>query len=239
MSAQAQAILSELAVVALERELRRTDPALGTAVVAIKRYQQERFAHTYADLLASDRYAAASRFFLDELYGPKDFTARDTQFARVVPGLVRLFPRELVQTVTLLARLHALSETLDTAMARCADASRVDRATYVRAWQSVGRPDAREEQIRLTLSVGADLDRLTRKPLLRTSLHMMRGPARAAGLAALQQFLESGFDTFKAMEGAATFLAIVGERERALASALFGCDRNSPDGHDTLLGQLP
>ncbi len=238
MNPEAQAILSELDVVSRERELRRTDALLGAAVVALKRYQQERFARTYGDLLGSTRYAAASRFFLDELYGPKDFTERDAQFARVVPGLVRLFPRELVQTVTVLARLHALSETLDTAMARCLVGHRVDRDAYVKAWQRVGRPEAREEQIRLTLSVGEDLDRLTRKPLLRTSLHLMRGPARAAGLAALQEFLESGFDTFKSMGSAGAFLAIVGERERALAAALFAADE-APRSGEELLGQLP
>ena len=46
---------------------------------------------------------------LDELYGPQDFSDRDAQFARVVPALVRLFPQELVETVAVLARLHALS----------------------------------------------------------------------------------------------------------------------------------
>ena len=39
-------------------------------------------------------------------------------------------------------------------------------------------------------------------PLLRNALRLMRGPARAAGLAELQHTLESGFDIFKAMKGA-------------------------------------
>ena len=49
----------------------------------------------------------------------------------------------------------------------------------------------------------------------------MRGPARSAGLASLQRFLERGFDAFRAMNGAAQFLATIGARERALAAALF------------------
>lgn len=238
MAADAQSILSQLAIVNDERQARAADPALGTVVLALKRYQQQRFARTYADLLASDRYAAASRFFLDELYGPKDFSDRDAQFARVVPGLVRLFPQELVETVGVLARLHALSESLDTVMGRHLLGRPLDSRAYVDAWQRTGQPQSREEQVRLTLTVGRDLDRLTRKPLLRASLHLMRGPARAAGLPALQQFLEVGFDTFKAMDGAQEFLSIVGERERGLANALFEA---SPDsGFDRPpLGQLP
>jgi hypothetical protein len=117
-----------------------------------------------------------------------------------------------------------------------------DRSSYLRAWQRVGDRGARERQIDLTLAVGRDLDRLTRKPLLRTTLHLMRGPARAAGLPALQQFLEAGFDTFKAMDGADDFLATVGNRERSLATALFDAPVDSASevsGVSALLGQLP
>ena len=64
---------------------------------------------------------------------------------------------------------------------------------------------------------------LTRNPLLRHTLRLMRGPARAAGLGELQRFLESGFDTFKAMGGAREFLSIIAARERALARALVRC----------------
>lgn len=238
MSDDAQRILAQLEIVGRERANRAADPLLAATVTSLKAYQQQRFARSYADLLASSRYAAAARFFLDELYGPKDFSDRDSQFARVVPGLVRLFPIEIVETVEVLARLHALSETLDTAMARHLQGTALDRHSYVRAWQATGRPEAREQQIEFTLTVGRDLDRLTRKPLVRTSLILMRGPARAAGLPALQQFLETGFDTFKAMGGATEFLATVGERERALARALFEVAVDS-EMDVTALGQLP
>lgn len=230
MPADAQAILEQLRAVAFERERRTTLPAWADAVERVKHYQQRRFAHTYADLLDSERYRAAARFFLDDLYGPRDFSERDDQFARVVPALVRLFPREIVETVHTLARLHALSERLDSTMASFLVDAAVDAPGYVIAWQRTGDAAAREDQIALTLAIGASLDRLTRKPLLRRSLHLMRGPARAAGLADLQRFLESGFDAFRAMRGARDFLAAVGTRERALAAALFS---------GAALGQLP
>ena len=38
--------------------------------------------------------------------------------------------------------------------------------------------------------------------MLRNSLRLMRGPAQVAGLGDLQAFLESGFETFRAMRGA-------------------------------------
>ncbi len=221
MNAQADLIQHSLQEVAAERARRQADPGLAARVREVKRYQHQRFQHTYADLLASARYARSAKFFLDDLYGPEDFTHRDEQFARVVPGLVRMFPRELVGTVTSLGELHALSEQFDTAMGAVIDSAALGDAEYAAAWRTVGRPADRERQIALMLAVGSALDRYTRNPLLRTSLRIMRGPAAAAGLGALQGFLERGFDTFREMRGASEFLDTVAARERELAARLF------------------
>jgi hypothetical protein len=219
-------ILQELAAVEAERAMRTADPDLGRRVQAIKHYQQRRFELTYADLLAHPRYAGAANFFLGELYGPSDFTQRDAQFARIVPGLVRLFPVEVVRTVEALAALHALSERFDSSMARVHLGESVDAESYTRAWQACGNASGREQQISLMEQVGRSLDGLTRSPVLRHSLRLMRAPARAAGLSKLQAFLEAGFDTFRGMRGAEEFLGLVGARERELAQSLF---RVSPE----------
>lgn len=221
MSSTKPSIVEFLAQVDQERQRRGSDPELQAAVLALKTYQQRRFSKTYADLLGAPRYRAAASFFLNELYGPTDFTRRDAQFLRVAPAITRLFPAELVHAVDVLAQLHAVSERLDTAMADALRRRTVDARAYLHAWQATGQPDNRELQIALTQEIGATLDQYTRKPLIRQTLWMMRGPARAAGLGELQRFLEVGFDAFKAMKGASEFLAIVGERERALAQALF------------------
>jgi hypothetical protein len=242
MTATAEAILATLRIVDGERRRRADDAGLTHRVAGVKAFQQLRFSHTYADLLGTARYGAATRFFLEELYGPADFTRRDTQFARVVPSMVRLFPQAVVDTVAALADLHALSETLDTAMASHLSDIPVVPLQYVRAWQETGRSEDRQIQITLTLNVAARLDRLTHKPLLRNSLRLMRGSARAAGLAELQQFLEAGFDTFRAMKGAEEFMGIVQTREQALASALFDADLGEPmamAGMEKVLAHLP
>ncbi len=226
---------------------RAADPALQTRVDAVKRFQHARFAKTYADLLAQPRYTRAARFFLDELYGPHDFTQRDAQFARIVPGMVRLFPHDIVTTVRALGELHAMSERLDTAMARALPDATVSAAAYTAAWQAVGEPPQRQRQIDLMLEIGRALERYTRNPFLRHSLRLMRGPAQAMGLGALQSFLESGFDTFRDMRGAESFLRTVADREKALAEALFAADAVAlatgvaPPGDNAaaLLGQLP
>jgi hypothetical protein len=229
------AILKDLAAVNAERQARAGDAAWAARVEAVKRYQQRRFELTYADLLTHPRYAGASNFFLNELYGPSDFTQRDAQFARIVPALVRLFPSEVVGPVQALAALHALSEQLDSRMGWAVGDGPLDAARYTKAWQQCGDAPGRERQIVLLEHVGHALDALTSNALLRHSLRMMRGPARAAGMSALHQFLESGFDTFRGMRGADEFLGLIGSRERSLAATLFSV---SP-AQVTRLGQLP
>lgn len=243
MTPEGRRILDHLLAVEREREARRRDMALAGRVQAVKAYQQERFRRTYADLLAQPGYRDAAGFFLEELYGPGDFSARDAQFARIVPALTRLFPDEIVSTVERLAALHAVSEALDTHMGRQVANASISAVEYVRAWQATDRRDDRRAQIALTLDIGRRLDRFTRNPMMRHSLRMMRAPARGAGLAALQSFLERGFEAFRAMQGAEHFLSVVSEREQALCELLFTLDPAhvgaSPGSPSDLLGQLP
>jgi len=244
MAADQDSILRELGRVEAERLARQQDPVLARRVLALKRYQQARFARTHADLLADTRFGPAARFFLEDLYGPQDFAERDAQFARIVPALVRMFPQEIVETVQSLVALHALTETLDGRMALALSSDEPDRASYVRAWQQVGSRADRGQQLAEVLELGAQLDRYTRRPLLRHSLKLMRGPARAAGLGALQQFLERGFDTFAAMRGAQDFLARVQQRESALMERLYAPDAvaaatAAPASVAEVIGQLP
>jgi hypothetical protein len=222
MSSVGEEILECLRQVVQERALREGDAALTSRVMAIKQWQHARFEASYSDLLTEPRYASAARFFLDDLYGAADFSARDAQFARIVPGLVRLFPREIVGTVLHLAQLHALSERMDTLMAQALGPQSLDATSYAQAWRAVGRVGERERQIDLMLSVGRALDRYVKNPLLRHSLRVMRKPAEAAGLGALQNFLERGFDTFRAMRGADPFLTTIAVREREFSARLFG-----------------
>lgn len=219
-----QSIVDSLQAVRSLRARHANEAALGQRVHRLKAWQHARFAQTYADLLTSARYGPAARFFLEDLYGPYDFSERDSQFARIVPALVRLFPGDIVQTVAELAALHALSEELDTRMAEglCWPRdSELDWAAYGALWRETGRPTDRELQIALMLRVGESLDGYTRNPLLRHSLRLMRGPAAAAGLGSLQRFLETGFDTFKTMKGGRNLLDTIANRERQIAEQLF------------------
>jgi hypothetical protein len=236
-----QHILKQLSVVETLRKHQGSDPQHRARVLAIKAYQAERFRRAYPDLLNDRNYRQAATFFLDELYGPQDFADRDHQFARVVPSMVRVFPEELIGTVAKLSDLHALSETLDDRMASELASSELDAASYIQAWQRASQPRERTEQINHTIDIGRDLERYTRSRWIRTTLRLMRKPAQAAGLGALQHFLETGFDAFAGMRQVDRFLATIQNRETALAEAMFGAtlaSRPEPNGGPTLVREL-
>ncbi len=227
MNASAEHIHNALEDVARFRELRRGNAPLAAASAAIKRFQARRFQATYPDLLQSQRYQTAARFFLHELYSDKDYAERDQQFARIASTIAKLFPQSVVNTAAALAEVHALTERLDDAMAHAylglqpSDHSQIDAASYIACWRQVADAAARRHQLEVVLALGQSLDSLTRKPGLRTLLRMMRGPASAGGLASLQGFLESGFDAFQTMRGADDFLKLITLRETDWIKSLF------------------
>lgn len=225
----AQTIRDAVADVERLREESRSSPEIGQAVVRVKRLQAARFAGTYADLLGSAAYGPAAHFFLEELYSDRDYRDRDAQFARIAGAVETFFPKDVAQTAASLARLHALTESLDHSLARAIPlAEAEDAGAYVRAWKAVDRRQDRQRQLDTVMTIGTEMARITRLRGLRTMLRMMRGPASAAGLSSLQGFLESGFDTFAAMAkhdgGAERFLQTIREREQRLLDLLFDDD---------------
>ena len=213
-------LASGLARVIEMRRALHADAAVNERWLAVKHWQAARLARTYPDLLASARYRPASEFFLEELYGAKDFEARDNEALRVVPKLARMLPERAVETMALAVELDETSESLD---ARLAKAIRlpIDVGGYARAYRETGTLAERELQIETVDRIGRTLEKLARIPLLSGMLHMMRAPAEAAGFGHLHRFLQSGFDAFRAMGSAGEFLRTIRSRETALMQALF------------------
>lgn len=240
----AQTIREAVARVTQLRASEAAQPGLRDAVRAIKALQGRRFAATYSDMMGGGPFAPAARFFLEELYSDRDFADRDAQFVRISGAIEKFFPALVAQTAINLAQLHALTEGLDYAMALqwlAADASQPDAARYVKAWRAIDRRADRLSQLEDVLALGEEMARLTRAPGLRTMLRMMRGPAAAAGLSALQRFLEAGFDTFAGMargQLVPQFLGSIRERESAFIAQLFDAPAPSSEARlAELLGQ--
>ncbi len=227
-NAIADAIRADLARV---RDIRAAARRAGDDRLTLRAWQADRLARTYADLLANPRYRPAARFFLDDLYGPKDFSERDAEVARILPTMTRLLPTSAMRTFGLAVALDCLSEELDAALitelratgganARLA----IDGPRYAAAFRECANRTGRERQIALAGEIGVALDALASKPLIARAVEMMRGPAHTAGLGDLHEFLERGFHAFRHMQGAGEFLATIDRRERCMLDRLFGGD---------------
>lgn len=193
--------------------------------LAVKHWQSERLARTYADLLESDRYRESCEFFLEELYGARDFEQRDEEVQKVVPKLARMLPGRAIETLLLAVELDELSEDFDAGLARLIQVP-ITAARYAEVYPKVGTEAKRERQIELVEEIGRALDRLARIPMLAPMLGMMKGPAEAWGYGHLHHFLYRGFHAFAGMGGARDFLATIKRRELAINARLFAQEAN-------------
>jgi hypothetical protein len=203
------------------RRLRGSPSETPPRLAEVKRFQSERLARSYTDVAAQPRYRAATSFFLEDLYGPKDFSRRDASMLRILPAMTRMLPASAVETATLAVELEALSEHLDHRVAAALADGPIDDASYADAYRKASTPEERTHQIDLIVAVGERLDAVVKLPLIMASLRIMRRPARLAGLQDLQTFLEHGFEAFRAMDGAKAFLDLIRGREMQVLNRLF------------------
>lgn len=224
----AQSLRANLSRAATLRREANNDPHGAEERLNLRRWQSERLVRTHGDLLRTARYREATTFFLEELYGPKDFSARDEEIERILPSLLAILPTSGIETMSLAIELDALSEELDGCMLaqlrRQGATAAITDASYAEAYRGCGRRPARERQLGLIRRTGDALDALSHKPMISTALRLMSGPAKLAGLWELHRFLQSGFHSFKGMNGADEFLSIIIDRERRIMERLFASD---------------
>lgn len=207
------------------RQQANSDVTTARDRLRVREWQAARLANTYADLLSSPRYGLAAKFFLSDLYGPKDFSSRDDEIERILPLLISMLPARALQTMALAVELDGLTEMLDSAMVRELQAmgriASIDDEAYATAYRRVGQPVERQRQIKLIVDTGEALERLARKPFLAAALRLMHGPANLAGLGDLHEFLENGFGAFRRLGDATEFLDWISVREQNLLNLLF------------------
>ncbi len=192
----------------------------------LRRWQAQRLEGSFQQFLEDPRRRPAAHFFLTDVYGDHDFTQRNADIARVLPMMQRLLPAMLLDTVADGIELGALTQAFDLRMAEALQdiaprRKRLDEQLYAEAYRHVGLPRLRSRQVDLIRDVGDGLSGALRLPGIGTLLKLSRGPARAAGLAELQGFLERGVDAFTRLDSVGGFLDEIERRERSIAARLF------------------
>lgn len=192
----------------------------------LRRWQAARLRGSFAHFLDDPSRQPAAEFFLEDVYGDRDFTRRDADIARVLPMMQRLLPQKLLHTVADAIELGALTQALDLRMAQALGGiapkrRRLDADLYGQAYRQVGLPRLRARQIALIVAVGGGFGRALKLPGVAALLAFSRGPAKLAGLGELQGFLERGVAAFEELGDADAFVAEIGRDERRASKRLF------------------
>ncbi len=210
------------------KELRRErsrDAEKNARLHRITEWQGRRLARTHADLLESPRYRPAVRFFLDDLYAPRDYSRRDRDLMKISPLLARALPESALHTMGLALEMNVLTEEVDAAMDRALiELEAVNPLTeeiYARAYRRCDDAARRRRQIELIREVGQDLDQVVQRPWVEKGLRMARRPARMSGLEALHELLVRGFYAFRGMNGAGEFLDAICGREMMILERIY------------------
>ena len=202
-------------------------PGFVSRLRELSAWQAARLSRTYDDLHADPRYSGAVDFFLRDLYGPQDFTDRDRELTRALRYLKRALPAAALNVLERAIELQVVTAELDHAMVSALAPGSVTDRTYAAAYHRVGRRDVRMRQIDLVVAIGEDLIGIVRHTWIALALRAAHGPARAAGFAELQSFLERGFATFRELKSPQDFLFVIRAREMNLMNTLLGGDRTA------------
>jgi hypothetical protein len=209
---------------AARRQADARDASLGPRLAPLRSWQAARLAACHRDLARDPRYTAAAAFFLGERYGGGDLEPRDRDFTRAAGALERLLPAAALATLEQAFALELTTQDLDARLTRALPPGPVTEAGYALAYRTSAERPEREAQLAAILELGHALDRLVAKPGPGLLLRMTHAPAEAAGLGALQGFLERGHAAFRATGGATEFLATIGSRESQLLAGLYRGD---------------
>ena len=190
----------------------------------LQRWQQKRLARTFDDLIQQDAYRPAVNFFLTELYGGLDFRERDQEMSKVMPVMKRFLPDKVLYIMSEAFELQAVSLNFDMEMAGYVERLHIpelDMDRYCEVYRASNDKPGRERQILLIRKLGYDLGRLVNKPLVNVLVRLLRGPAHAAGFGKLQEFLESGLGSFRALRDVRYFNEAIYQREWNSMQKLF------------------
>jgi len=208
---------------------------LPSQLAMFRAWQAQRLATTYADLLASKRFGPACHFFLDDIYGPQDFTQRDHDIVRIHNFMLRFLPASVLGPLTKAIELNSMTMELDDQLLRVLvdDLGVTDNITaqqYAEGYRICDNYDERRRQIEMIGEVGRGIARLVRIPFLGLTLRLTRGPAQRGGWYEMQGFLERGFSAFKRMGSKAdTFINTLQQREMQILDRFFANSENPFD----------
>ena len=210
-----------------------SDPELLTRYEHFVLWQTDYMLPFYEDLRATEHYTAAVDFVVSDLTG-LGVCRRDQDIARVVPVMSKMLPHKAVRAMASAMQLNASVLEINLQICRAlfegkSVGAEISETEYRSACKRASSLDECLHLVQLIEDVGHSLDRLIRIPMIGLTLKAMRSPARLAGFAALQDFLQKGYRTFDALEDVDQFLKDITLRMTEVFTEIFTADLVSDD----------
>lgn len=193
---------------------------LMSTIRAVQAWQCKRLLVSHQHMYLQRRFKPAVEFFVNELYGPNDFSQRDQDIARVVPKMSTFLPQKALQSLASALHLNTLSFELDFDLAKQLVNIEIDRDTYADAYVSCDNFANRQQQIEYIRTLGNDLADVVKMKGISSLLFISRKPAKMAGVLALHEFLEKGFKSFKNLGNVDDFITPVVNKEHEIMQQL-------------------
>lgn len=188
-------------------------------------WQSERLKASHQDYYQSHDYQNGLSFLFTDLYSTEDFSDRDRDLERIFPKMVKLLPKKILETVSLLVELNLLTQELDQKLAEWIFVkhanNELNEQIYCEGYRACNNHGKRLYQIQLTSELGKKLDKYARSSVILFTLRMTEGAAEMAGLQALHQFLMNGFEAFHSMKDVGKLMDTLSKRETDFLNTIY------------------
>jgi hypothetical protein len=190
------------------------------SIRAVQAWQCKRLLVSHQEMYQQKRFKPAVEFFINELYGPNDFSQRDQDIARIVPKMSKFLPEKALQSLASALHLNTLSFELDFDLAKQLVGVDISRDSYAKAYVNCDNLSTRQQQIDYIRTLGNDLADVVKMKGISSLLFISRKPAKMAGVLALHEFLDKGFKSFKNLGNVEDFITPVVNKEHEIMQQL-------------------
>jgi hypothetical protein len=199
---------------------------LDPQLALLRVWQSGRLSRTYADLLADKHYGPACRFFLGDIYAPRDFSQRDHDIERIYAYLSRVVPAQMLQLLTDTIELNELTNQLDRALLRAlidklGVTDTITPQLYAQSYRVCDNYADRKYQIDLTTRLLKEVAEGARLAVVGLAMKVVHGPAERAGWGELYDFLDRAYAAFKQVRDAKPFVRTIQQREMHILDQIF------------------
>jgi hypothetical protein len=193
--------------------------------LALQQFQSDRLRRDHADLAAEPQYHAIGLFFFNEMYGPRDYSARDDQarrlrqFVHLVPGLTM---RDVEPALELLDLSNQLDELVVDQLIASGAPLPFDEARYDQAYRDIDTYGERVTQLELMRTALYNVYRTASKPLIRLAIDRTEQLAHVVGMSEIHRFLKHGYDAIQPVKDIYRFVETVYMREKDRLDRIYG-----------------